>query len=105
MSSDKDRFGNKLHEKEKAEEDRYFAEQDRAKLAKIHDDHSHENVVLGVCPRCGIDLVQREIHDVTVDDCTKCAGIWLDKGELERIVAVEGEGDIQRFVRSLLKPK
>jgi hypothetical protein len=105
MSSDKDRLGSKLHEKEKAEEDRYFAAQDRAKLTKIHDQDSVENVPLGFCPRCGVALEKRELHDVSVDDCAKCGGVWLDKGVLERVVAVEGGGEIQHFVRNLLKLK
>jgi len=105
MSSDKDRLGSKLHEKEKAEEDQYFAKQDRANLVKLHDQDSVENVPRGFCPRCGVALEQRELHDVTVDDCTKCGGVWLDKGVLERVVAVEGGGEIQRFVRNLLKLK
>ncbi len=105
MSSDKDRLGSKLHEKEKAEEDQHFARQDQAKLAKIRAQSSVENVPRGFCPRCGVALETREFHDVSVDDCTKCGGVWLDKGVLERVVAVEGGGDIQRFVRSLLKLK
>ena len=103
MSTDKDRLGDKLHDREKAEEDRYFAQQDRAKLEKLRERSAKEEVKLGLCPRCGVALVERTIHDVTVDDCAQCGGVWLDKGELERIIEVEGEGGVQKFFRTLLK--
>jgi len=103
MSQDKDRMGEKLHEREKAEEDRYFAKQNKESLEKIRKESAEHAVVLGVCPKCGVELVQRELHDVTVDDCGQCGGIWLDKGELNRIVELEAEGDISKFFRSLLK--
>ena len=40
------------------------------------------------CPRCaGAVLEERERDGVTVDGCRVCYGIWLDRGELERLVA------------------
>lgn len=39
------------------------------------------------CPRCGsVQLLERERDGVRVDGCPDCRGIWLDRGELERIV-------------------
>ena len=35
MADDKDRFGNKLRDKERGEEDRYFSERDRALVEKL----------------------------------------------------------------------
>lgn len=40
------------------------------------------------CPRCeNAVLDERERDGVTVDVCQQCRGIWLDRSELERIVA------------------
>lgn len=40
------------------------------------------------CPRCdAIDLVPEERHEITIDRCPRCGGVWLDHGELEKIVA------------------
>ena len=103
MSTDKDRMGDKLHEREKAEEDRYFAKQNAEKIAKLRKDAAEEGAVLGLCPKCGVKLVEREVHEITVDDCAECGGIWLDKGELERMVEREGEGGAARFFRGMLK--
>ena len=43
------------------------------------------------CPRCEQDtLVELDRHGITIDRCEKCRGIWLDRGELEKLVAREG---------------
>lgn len=44
------------------------------------------------CPRCQRGLEQFAIADVTVDICVECLGVWLDAGELARLVQA-GQGD------------
>lgn len=40
------------------------------------------------CPRCsGSPLTERDRDGVTIDVCTACRGIWLDRGELEKLIA------------------
>ena len=40
------------------------------------------------CPRCENSVLdEREREGVTIDVCRECRGIWLDRSELERIVA------------------
>jgi predicted NUDIX family phosphoesterase len=99
MSNDK--FGDKLREKEKAEEDRYFAQQDKKKIETIRE-HDAPPVQLGLCPVCGEALASRTVDDVEIDECNSCGGMWLDKGELEQIVTREGEGWAQKWIRSVL---
>ncbi len=38
------------------------------------------------CPSCRIDLQMAERHGVEIDYCPKCRGVWLDRGELDKIV-------------------
>jgi uncharacterized protein len=38
------------------------------------------------CPKCMGQMRQYERSGVTVDQCTECRGIFLDRGELERLV-------------------
>lgn len=39
------------------------------------------------CPVCeGVDLVMSERQGVEIDYCPKCRGIWLDRGELDKIL-------------------
>ena len=59
MADDKDRLGEKLHQKEKAEEDRYFAERDRELIAKLKQAQAAEQEAMirelarSRCPQCG----------------------------------------------------
>ncbi|HEX6872297.1 MAG TPA: zf-TFIIB domain-containing protein [Micromonosporaceae bacterium] len=38
------------------------------------------------CPKCHADMRQYERSGVHVDQCTECRGIFLDRGELERLI-------------------
>jgi uncharacterized protein len=41
-----------------------------------------------ICPRCEKHtLEERERESVTIDICKECRGIWLDRGELEKLIA------------------
>lgn len=35
------------------------------------------------CPVCDKAMITAELHEVEVDYCASCTGIWLDAGELE----------------------
>ena len=40
------------------------------------------------CPVCDhVDLLMTERQGVEIDYCPKCRGAWLDRGELDEIVA------------------
>jgi Zn-finger nucleic acid-binding protein len=39
-----------------------------------------------LCPACKVDLVMTERKDVEIDYCPKCRGVWLDRGELDKII-------------------
>ncbi|MEW6501468.1 MAG: zf-TFIIB domain-containing protein [Thermodesulfobacteriota bacterium] len=40
------------------------------------------------CPVCTeVDLLLSERQGVEIDYCPKCRGVWLDRGELDKIVA------------------
>ncbi len=59
------------------------------------------------CPNCGTNLVELERSDVLIDACPKCRGVWLDRGELDRVLDRErrmsaGVGDDdQDFLREM----
>jgi uncharacterized protein len=42
-----------------------------------------------VCPKCQGLMRTYERSGVTVDQCAECRGIFLDRGELERLVDAE----------------
>lgn len=38
------------------------------------------------CPIDNVDLVMSERHGVEIDYCPQCRGVWLDRGELDKII-------------------
>jgi uncharacterized protein len=41
-----------------------------------------------VCPRDGASLVEVNKSGVQIDVCPECKGVWLDRGELEKILQI-----------------
>jgi len=38
------------------------------------------------CPVCRVDLVMSERQGIEIDYCPECRGVWLDRGELDKII-------------------
>jgi Zn-finger nucleic acid-binding protein len=38
------------------------------------------------CPTCNTSLTMTERNGVEIDYCPKCRGVWLDRGELDKII-------------------
>ena len=106
MVDEKDRLGDKLRDAERAREDQYFAERDRELLERLRRSKSGEaeatlkEAALMRCPKCGTHLQQHTLHEVVVEECPSCHGMWLDQGELEKVASREHEGWIARWLRS-----
>lgn len=41
------------------------------------------------CPKCGGPMRGYERNGVQIDQCTECRGIFLDRGELDRLIDAE----------------
>jgi Zn-finger nucleic acid-binding protein len=41
------------------------------------------------CPKCESEMRSYERNGVTIDQCTGCRGLFLDRGELEHLVDAE----------------
>jgi len=45
------------------------------------------NAIALKCPRCGeAALVATERQDIEIDVCPSCRGVWLDRGELDKLI-------------------
>lgn len=44
------------------------------------------NNVLMKCPNDNTTLVMTERNGVEIDYCPECRGVWLDRGELDKII-------------------
>lgn len=63
-----------MEKKKKKEEEKEKAK--REELKKLHYMH---------CPKCGMQLKDSLLNGVLIDRCDDCGGIWLDKGELDKL--------------------
>ena len=58
---------------------KFFKKQEKKKIHK----KSGEEYLL--CPRCKIDMKKLIKKDVVIDICKKCGGMWVDKGEIQKL--------------------
>lgn len=58
------------------------------------------------CPKCQVELVISDRQGIEIDFCPQCRGVWLDRGELDKIVeraaryADDDDDDWRRHGRS-----
>ena len=38
------------------------------------------------CPNCNVNLMMTDRNGVEIDYCPECRGVWLDRGELDKII-------------------
>lgn len=48
------------------------------------------------CPVCSEELKLAERQGVEIDYCPKCRGIWLDRGELDKIITRSAASESDR---------
>lgn len=80
-------------------EEEYFARQElelkrkRAKEAQAQMQAAERESAKALhymkCPKCGMPLEEIDYEGVKVDKCFHCEGVFLDKGEIERIQGKE----------------
>ena len=100
-------MSNGMDERRRGLEEEYFRRKDQEAIEKLR-----EKIRLAAqakeagessmkCPRCDGTLKEVMIEHVAIDTCDKCAGTWLDAGELEELTKT----DIGRWFRELLSSK
>jgi len=47
---------------------------------------SQAEVAAMTCPVCRVPLSMSERQGIEIDYCPQCRGVWLDRGELDKIV-------------------
>lgn len=60
-----------------------------------------------ICPRCNGELIEAVKHGVVIDHCPSCGGIWLDKGEMAKIISQikQAESSLDEEFKPLWKEK
>ena len=92
--SEEERF---IHQKEA--EKREELKKQREAAAKEQEKKSHWMK----CPKCGSDMVEKELDNVMIDQCTECEGIYFDAGELELILKREESKSFMNKFKGFLK--
>ena len=46
-----------------------------------------------LCPACRVDLIMSDRQGIEIDYCPKCRGVWLDRGELDKIIEKSAADD------------
>ena len=94
MSDNKDRFGDKVRDLEKAREDQWASQRDREllenlrrKQAELKSAMSAATETIGMlCPRCHQALVKGEQKHLALLSCPNNDGAWIDQVELDRLL-------------------
>lgn len=47
---------------------------------------SEAEVAAMACPVCRVPLTMSERQGIEIDYCPQCRGVWLDRGELDKII-------------------
>ena len=54
-----------------------------------------------ICPVCKYDMIVVEYHDIELDYCNSCKGVWFDSGELELLLESHGLEEIKVFLNDI----
>lgn len=50
-----------------------------------------------LCPVCSIELYMSERQGIEIDYCPQCRGVWLDRGELDKIIERSNPTDSEKY--------
>jgi hypothetical protein len=95
----------RLNEKElleTARQARLKREQERAAKEKAEETKRLKDLHFMKCPKCGHDMKEERLENVSTDRCTHCEGVFFDAGELEQIFRKQAE-ERRSFFRKLMK--
>lgn len=58
------------------------------------------------CPTCKtVNLVMSERQGIEIDYCPQCRGVWLDRGELDKIIDRSLDGAVVQQVQPAASPR
>ena len=85
MADEKDRFGDKLRQSEKALEDQWARQQDAELMEKMRQKKASSGSAMD-CPSCGKNLVETIADGIRMLACPQNDGAWLDRATLESLI-------------------
>jgi len=98
-------------QKPSEKEQEYFLRVEAERLKQLRDEHRErmaeearrtlKDLHFMRCPKCGQELSTTKLGAVEVDVCPGCHGMFLDDGELEKLVEERGRGAFVSALASL----
>lgn len=58
-----------------------------------------------ICPVCKYDMIVVEYHNIELDYCNSCKGVWFDSGELELLLKSQGLEETKAFLDGILNSR
>ena len=55
-----------------------------------------------ICPVCKYDMIVVEYHNIELDYCNSCKGVWFDSGELELLLESHRLEETKVFLDSII---
>ncbi len=49
------------------------------------------------CPNCSSSMITMERYGVEIDQCPTCKGVWLDRGELEKVANMQRQNEEDHY--------
>jgi Zn-finger nucleic acid-binding protein len=49
------------------------------------------------CPNCSDEMILTDRYGVDIDHCPRCKGVWLDRGELEKVANMQNRYDDDHY--------
>jgi Zn-finger nucleic acid-binding protein len=83
---------NAWDERKKALEEEYFHKKEKEAITKMK-----QSSCLGRCPKCGGILEPKTIHEVPLDQCPNCDGIWLGQNDLRLLAQNDHHSWFERW--------
>ena len=83
-------------------EEEYFAREEHERLAKLRAKAAAGRIAVErkshhlKCPKCGAGLTSETFHGVQIERCPEDGGIWLDAGEIDRLMQKEDQSLLRR---------
>ncbi|MDQ3852561.1 MAG: zf-TFIIB domain-containing protein [Thermoproteota archaeon] len=52
-----------------------------------------------ICPNCSTAMQEIRRYDADIDYCPSCKGVWLDRGEIDKIAMAQNRIDEEHYRR------
>ncbi|MGH7825871.1 MAG: zf-TFIIB domain-containing protein [Candidatus Binatia bacterium] len=103
MKNEKNRFGENVKFDERANEDKYFAVKDHERIEEMKAEFQKAETArregqIVSCPTCPGKLEKYGFMGFVLRRCDRCEGIWLNKGDLDRILRKAVRGPLGAFL-------